>query len=234
MNLDRTANVLAQEFGLPVPEMCLVKFTPEFIDFALENEERKFLAKKDPGLKFASKLEDRLSIVAPSLYSKYLKEYDIANVFAFDCLIYNLDRGGHRNKPNLLVDDENFILIDHEQIFPFADNSEAYFKSVLDSFNQDKTLYPFQKHLLFPYLKNFRTQNKKHLFDEFAEYLTRFNDEKLTLTIRFDLLLAKPKEKNLFKAHDNAVKLLEKPNHVKLIEENELKDYSAKTAHAIS
>lgn len=48
----------------------------------------------------------------------------------------------------------------------------------------------------------------------------------------FDVILAKPKSKSLFKAYDNAIRLLEKPNRVKLIEQQDLQGYSEKTIEA--
>lgn len=48
----------------------------------------------------------------------------------------------------------------------------------------------------------------------------------------FDVILAKPKNKSLFKAYDNAIRLLEKPNRVKLIEQQALQSYSEKTIEA--
>jgi len=47
---------------------------------------------------------------------------------------------------------------------------------------------------------------------------------------QFDVLLAKPRNKNLFKSYDNAIRLLEKPKKVKLIEQNHLDEYSKSTA----
>ena len=51
---------------------------------------------------------------------------------------------------------------------------------------------------------------------------------------RFDLLLARPKAKALFRYYDNAISLLAQPKQVKLIEEDGLKEYSIKTISAIS
>lgn len=48
----------------------------------------------------------------------------------------------------------------------------------------------------------------------------------------FDVILAKPKSKSLFKAYDNAIRLLEKPNRVELIEQADLQGYSEKTIEA--
>jgi hypothetical protein len=48
----------------------------------------------------------------------------------------------------------------------------------------------------------------------------------------FDVILAKPKNKVLFKAYDNAIRLLEKPKRVQLIEQIDLQGYSEKTIEA--
>lgn len=45
----------------------------------------------------------------------------------------------------------------------------------------------------------------------------------------FDVILAKPRSKGLFKAYDDAIRVLEKPKRVQLIEQGDLKDYSEKT-----
>jgi hypothetical protein len=166
-------NILAQQFSLPVPEFALVDFDASFIETALDDHARKVLQTKDSGLKFASKLANSMSIVAPVIYSKFLKGYELANVFAFDFLVYNLDRGGLRNKPNLIIDDENFLLIDHEQIFPFADNVAGLYNQIIEAFKINRTHYRFRDHLLYPFLQNMRASQKKHLFDEFEEYLTK-------------------------------------------------------------
>lgn len=48
----------------------------------------------------------------------------------------------------------------------------------------------------------------------------------------FDVILAKPKSKTLFKAYDNAIRLLQKPKTVTLVELNELDSYSKTTAES--
>ena len=176
-------SILAREFSLPTPDFALVDFDSDFIDSALQDEQRATLKRKAPGYKFASRLADSMSIVSPQLYKKYLKEYDISNVYAFDLLICNLDRGGLREKPNLLVDDENFLLIDHEQVFPFADNEIGFYENILAKFNNDELSIPYQRHLFFPLLKSLQSKRKTHLFDEFEEYLRRINLTDFVLAI---------------------------------------------------
>lgn len=46
----------------------------------------------------------------------------------------------------------------------------------------------------------------------------------------FDVIIAKPRLKNLHTAYDNAVRLLDKPDRVKLVELEELNSYSKSTA----
>lgn len=48
----------------------------------------------------------------------------------------------------------------------------------------------------------------------------------------FDVLLAKPKARNLYKAYDNAIRLLEIPKGVKLIENEDLNAYSKATVES--
>jgi len=51
-------------------------------------------------------------------------------------------------------------------------------------------------------------------------------------TSKFDVILAKPKSKSLFKANDNAIRLLAKLNRITLIEQQALQSYSEKTIEA--
>ena len=51
---------------------------------------------------------------------------------------------------------------------------------------------------------------------------------------RFDVLVARPKDRKLYKPYDQAVRLLSTQPHVKIVEEEHLEDYSEKTAEALS
>lgn len=50
----------------------------------------------------------------------------------------------------------------------------------------------------------------------------------------FDVLLAKPRNRNLFKTYDNAIRLLEKPKRVNLIDPSSLDSYSKSSAELAS
>ncbi|MGA0555867.1 DUF3037 domain-containing protein [Larkinella sp. VNQ87] len=49
---------------------------------------------------------------------------------------------------------------------------------------------------------------------------------------RFDLLVARPKDKNLYSAYDDALQQIERVPKVKIVEEDELDSYTAKAAEA--
>lgn len=107
------------------------------------------------------------------LSAVFLKDYDLGSIFAFDNLAQNLDRGGLRDKPNLLINDNEFLLIDHEQTFPFADDADAD-DSVVWSFEPtawSATYWAYQSHLLLPSLKKLRKGDKLSAFDTFQENL---------------------------------------------------------------
>jgi hypothetical protein len=172
-------NFLAAEFGLYVPDMALVEFDDLFVDFVLDDEQRAILARKDKGLKFASKLHEGMLLYSASLHKKYFKDWDFANIFAFDCLCYNLDRGRRTDKPNILVEDDNFLLIDHEQTFPFIDNLDGLYKQIIKGIEEERLDYQYQNHVFYSILKDMRTNDKKQIFDEFEMLLSNLDVNKI-------------------------------------------------------
>jgi hypothetical protein len=60
--------------------------------------------------------------------------------------------------------------------------------------------------------------------------LTPYADEH---NARFDVLVARPKDRGLYKPYDQAVQLLADLPHVKIVEEEQLDSYSEKTAEAL-
>ena len=66
------------------------------------------------------------------------------------------------------------------------------------------------------------TRKAYQYYGQFLDLQDHAEEKKLL----FDLILAKPRSKALFKTYDNAIRLLEKPDRVKLIEQEELDSYS--------
>jgi hypothetical protein len=167
-------NVLAAALHLPVPEAVLVRFTPEFIA-TLDAQAKSRHEQCHRGLRFATRHHEGYTIFGDHLPNSKVQDYDMASVYAFDNLIRNMDRGGERNKPNLLVRDEDFLLIDHELSFPFADDPDHPNSIVIPAFLRGEWVYNHEKHLFYPYLKKKRPDKKKAMFDSFMESLSRLD-----------------------------------------------------------
>ncbi|MDY0905445.1 HipA family kinase [Pedobacter sp. CFBP9032] len=163
---------LAREFDLDCPESYLIDINAADFRSTLNKTELADLDTKYKGITFCSKLVNA-SLVNDELKKTSFNIWDCATLFAFDCLIMNADRGGHHNKANLLMDDDGFILIDHELCLHFLDGeSSAAFDKILEDFNRGRWQSIYLKHLFYPLLKNYRGTKKK-LFDTFKEYLDR-------------------------------------------------------------
>lgn len=156
---------LAMEFNLAVPNYAVINIDHSLLIDYFEKEE---LDNLDEGYKFCSEFNGQYVIFNPLVSLHFIKSYDIANLFSFDNVIINSDRGGFRNKPNLLVNDDEILLIDHEQTLPFINNSYSdpnYFTYLQN--------YPYQRHIVITHLKSLRVKNG--IFDEFSEMLKLLN-----------------------------------------------------------
>lgn len=171
-------NVLAKEFSLTVPDYALIDFGDDFIE-TLNDDHKQRLNKVDSGLKFGTVLKDGALNFSPALHKEHFKLEDFANVYAFDCLMYNVDRGRRIDKPNVLVNNEGFFLIDHEQSLHFADNQESHYNLIFNRFSEGRLDYPYTKHLFYNDLRSIDAFKKEHVFDEFIEYLTKMHTPKI-------------------------------------------------------
>ena len=153
-------NVLAQEFGLQVPQLALIDI-PEILTANLSTEMQDQLEYADHRLKFATLQLKGVNIAIPGLDKRQLtKRINLDTLYAFDNLICNRDRG--TGKPNLLLGDEGAYLIDHELCFEeklmYSDIENTVIEQVFTNY-----------HLFYPYLK--RAVKKQTFFDEFSLYL---------------------------------------------------------------
>jgi hypothetical protein len=151
---------LANDFALSTPKCALINVEDKHLyKFFSPQEVEQF----DKGFKFCSEFMGQYTPVINKLLSlSFIKQYDIENLFCFDNLVFNVDRGGFRNKPNLLINDDEILLIDHEQTLPFINSNNEninYFSYVMH--------YQYQLHVATQYIKSLR--NKNNLFDEFFE-----------------------------------------------------------------
>lgn len=177
-------NVLAREFGLSVPDFSLINLGNAFCQ-TLNTDNKNILNGKHQGLKFGCEYIDSAAIVNINNQKAFWKSYDIGSIFAFDNLIGNIDRGGARNKPNLLIKNEDFILIDHEQIFTFADDENFYNDAIITDFHNGIWRYNAQQHLFFPILRSLKNDEKENIFDTFHEHLNYLDVNLLDSSVQF-------------------------------------------------
>lgn len=167
-------NFLTSEFDLRAPECGLVELSQIFLS-TLEKDQALECKKKYQGKTFASKLMEGAVLVNKIPIRRFeINHY--ANVYAFDCLILNTDRGGIQGKPNLLTDDEGFILIDHELSFAFADSeNDDALQIIINSLKNSSLNTNFYcSHIFYNILKNYKG-GKRNIFDEFCELLRSIN-----------------------------------------------------------
>jgi hypothetical protein len=162
---------LAKSFDLATPEYAIINLDNEALSQIYDSDRISML---EEGYKFCSKFaEPAYTIFSNIVTPGFLRDYDVENIFAFDVVILNVDRGGMRGKPNLLINDKELLLIDHELTFPFIDNSTAtpnYFNYI--------RIYNYKVHILQKHLKAVR--NKTGMFDEFIENIRAFNPNGFT------------------------------------------------------
>lgn len=179
-------NHLANEFELRTPNCFLAKI-PESL---IQSSSRKVIQFKIENIENYSLNERKLSleyVKASTVGFNDQFDFDIsiyATIYALDFFIFNVDRGGQNNKPNLMIDDEGFLLIDHELTFNFLnnanfddaredlhlDNSNLHsddlivFERIKSLINMKETMYNCRQHLFFNKLK--QDFNPK-MFDDF-------------------------------------------------------------------
>jgi len=164
-------NVLAQEFDLSVPKMALIQ-VDKFIILELRKSgyfDGKLILS---GIYFGSLYIEGAVDYSPATPTVSFEAWELKTIFAFDILIRNVDR--RVDKPNLLLKDENFYLIDHELCFGAT---KWTFQQCLDNGNWN-FISKKSPHLFLERLKEL----EHHWFLEFETffyYLKHLNIEKL-------------------------------------------------------
>lgn len=156
------AHVLARQFDLPCPPAALIHFPEIFYESLTRAQLQEFRA-KDNRLKFGS------------VYIKNVNAYttkanieidDVASIYAFDLMIANWDR--RIAKPNILIREPDYFLIDHELSCQITQGHIQYF-------NEGKVMYfDVSKHIFYERLKHDVSVNPD-CFESFGEYLRTLN-----------------------------------------------------------
>lgn len=166
-------NILASQFGLPVPKAALIDFDQDFVQGIRSLSLLELLQQKDDRLKFGSELLEGYVQFNPSLFdaSEARDIIPIDSVFAFDVLIRNADR--NQGKPNLLTNGSEAFMIDHEVGFEIDENT------IEEVLNWQIPQKFFKYHLFYNYIRASWKSNKEEYFNEFEECLKYLNVELL-------------------------------------------------------
>lgn len=162
---------MALKFDLPCPTYNIINIDDSKLSsYYPENEVRSF----HKGYKFCSKKLDQYIAFNPLISNSFSNHYEIASIFAFDVLMQNSDRGGFRGKPNLLINDNNLAMIDHELTLSFISDQH-----LATNFENNLQIYPYHNHVLINHLKALK--EKSYIFDEFLENLRLLNLDSLNV-----------------------------------------------------
>lgn len=167
-------NRMAEEFGLNVPSFGVIKIDHSLL---VDHYSEEHLQNLDKNYAFCSSFMSQHVLADSSFSVKFAKDYNFPILYAFDSLILNIDRGGPRNKPNLLVNDKDFCLIDHELTLPFINGFDSeekpgqYFITLAN--------FEYQKHIAYKVLRKSSRSKIENLFDEFEEYMRLFDNRKI-------------------------------------------------------
>jgi hypothetical protein len=166
-------NVLASELGLAVPSMALITIDDVFRSTL--NDQLHQLKSKHTKYAFGTEYIPGKKTYSPALLAKQLANYDIESIFAFDVLTLNTDR--RIKKPNILLDDKQYYLIDHEHTFSL---------SAIDLNAKNRVgLYRLNKHIFYQALNKKSKYGNEPEFNTFRELFHHLNIDVLDPYITF-------------------------------------------------
>jgi hypothetical protein len=181
-NKELYAYFLALEFDLEAPEAVLLYVSEEIIE-DLQKREKYANFDLSAGYYYGCLyLENAISYEFANLDSFEL--WELANIFAFDALIRNIDR--RTAKTNILVHENTFCLIDHELTLDVRTDCEFYLDTEnWNSFIKER-VGKLGAHIFYAHLKE--VNKKKPIeFNEFREYLRTLNPRKVLSKIAAQL-----------------------------------------------
>lgn len=162
------AAFMAIEIDLNVVEPVIIEITEEFVDL-VKGKEYFLKCNKSIGYNYGSTFVKGYLIVDNNIGLSDRQKEQAQNIIAFDTLIGNVDRNAQ--KPNMITNGDNIILLDHELAFSFI-RVLSFLKNktpwVLNE--EDQTI--MIKHCLYS-----RVKGCVDKLDEFGEKMTRFDEE---------------------------------------------------------
>ncbi len=80
-------------------------------------------------------------------------------------------------RPNILLLNDGYLLIDHELSLPVNE-------TILSGLLHNEWIYPYKQHIFYPYLKKAKASNKRKFFETFFECLRLLNANALDIYAR--------------------------------------------------
>jgi hypothetical protein len=156
------AHVLAKQFDLQCPSAALIQF-PDIFYESLTSPQLQEFRSKDNRLKFGCVYIENVNAYTTKAN---IEIDDVASIYAFDLMIANGDR--RIKKPNILIQEPEYFLIDHELSCQITQGHIQYF-------NEGKVMYrDFSKHIFYERLKH-EVSVDPDCFESFGEYLRTLN-----------------------------------------------------------
>jgi hypothetical protein len=141
------ASLLALELELQTPEPVIVEVDDRFIELTKGTVYYSSF-EKSQGLNFGSKYIEGHNIWKDDHFKTPVLFSEIQKIFIFDIFIENSDR--NKIKPNLMTNNQQILIFDHEIAFSFADillyNNATPWKF------SDNDIQLFQNHLFYNFL----------------------------------------------------------------------------------
>lgn len=113
------ASLLAADLGLHTPQPFAVTIDDNFIASVTDEDIRRRLEKSAKVIFATQGLPPSAKVPTTDMPLSPAQLKTAGNIFAFDALIENYDRGGD-GKANCLLNDDTISVIDHEKAFPSA------------------------------------------------------------------------------------------------------------------
>lgn len=156
---------IAMQMEIPVVKPVLVNISQDFADLLKENNAWQY-ATKSIGYNYGSEyVKDNLIMPVSQHLSNHQLNY-AQTIFAFDVLIQNPDRT--INKPNMLTNGNEIVILDHELafsfIFDFVNDPDPWII-------KEKDLTWINSHCLLPKIKG-----KEFDFDEFSKRFDKLDE----------------------------------------------------------
>lgn len=162
---------LADEFDLLSPFPAYISFTNAFLQ-TLPSELQAEIKEKEAYLNFGCEYIEGVINFGKNIAKSTLEGLTgVDTVFAFDNLVRNFDRR-YNEKTNLLLDNHDIYLIDHE----FCLEIDLNHIEDVETMNWN---YYYQNHVFYPFLSSHSKQTIANYFYDFDELLKRLNVNKL-------------------------------------------------------